>query len=101
MGFTTGDARRRPRSPLRDRVMGARRESSGRFLNRIDEIVIFRKLEAEQLHRITDLLLGESRDRLRAQDIDIEFTPDAVDWIAEHGHQPEFGALAAAPDHRP
>ena len=47
---------------LRDRVMGRLRESMRpEFLNRIDEIVIFRKLEAQQLHRITDLLLGESR----------------------------------------
>ncbi|MCL2533347.1 MAG: ATP-dependent Clp protease ATP-binding subunit [Nocardiaceae bacterium] len=92
LGFTTGDAAAAEK-PLRDRVMGRLRESfRPEFLNRIDEIVIFRKLEAEQLHRITDLLLSESRDRLRAKDIDIEFTPDAVDWIAEHGHQPEFGA---------
>ncbi|MDH6280742.1 ATP-dependent Clp protease ATP-binding subunit [Prescottella agglutinans] len=92
LGFTTGDAAA-VEKPLRDRVMGRLRESfRPEFLNRIDEIVIFRKLEADQLHRITDLLLSESRDRLRAKDIDIEFTPDAVDWIAEHGHQPEFGA---------
>ncbi|CAM2929208.1 ATP-dependent Clp protease ATP-binding subunit [Prescottella defluvii] len=92
LGFTTGDAAAAEK-PLRDRVMGRLRESfRPEFLNRIDEIVIFRKLEAQQLHRITDLLLSESRDRLRTKDIDIEFTPDAVDWIAEHGHQPEFGA---------
>ncbi|MGO4202742.1 ATP-dependent Clp protease ATP-binding subunit [Rhodococcus sp. TAF43] len=92
LGFTTGDAAAAEK-PLRDRVMGRLRESfRPEFLNRIDEIVIFRKLEAQPLHRITDLLLSESRDRLRAKDIDIEFTPDAVDWIAEHGHQPEFGA---------
>ncbi|RVW06444.1 ATP-dependent Clp protease ATP-binding subunit [Rhodococcus spongiicola] len=92
LGFTTGDAAAAEK-PLRDRVMGRLRESfRPEFLNRIDEIVIFRKLEAQQLHLITDLLLSESRDRLRAKDIDIEFTPDAVDWIAEQGHQPEFGA---------
>ncbi|WP_430331044.1 ATP-dependent Clp protease ATP-binding subunit [Rhodococcus sp. ACT016] len=92
LGFNTGDAAAAEK-PLRDRVMGRLRESfRPEFLNRIDEIVIFRKLEADQLHRIADLLLSESRDRLRAKDIDIEFTPDAVDWIAEHGHQPEFGA---------
>ncbi|WFR72204.1 ATP-dependent Clp protease ATP-binding subunit [Prescottella defluvii] len=92
LGFTTGDAAA-VEKPLRDRVMGRLRESfRPEFLNRIDEIVIFRKLESDQLHRITDLLLSESRDRLRAKDIDIEFTPDAVDWIAEYGHQPEFGA---------
>ncbi|MCZ2839665.1 hypothetical protein [Modestobacter sp. VKM Ac-2985] len=62
------------------------------FLNRIDEIVVFRQLEAEQLARITDLLLDETRRRLSAQDVAIEFTPEAVVWLAERGHEPQFGA---------
>jgi ATP-dependent Clp protease ATP-binding subunit ClpC len=62
------------------------------FLNRIDEIVIFRRLTGEQLRQVTDLLLEETRRRLRAQDVSIEFTPDAVDWLARRGHQPEYGA---------
>lgn len=92
LGFITGDAESAEK-PLRDRVMARLRESMRpEFLNRIDEIVIFRKLDTEQLHRITDLLLEDSRKRLQSKGIDIEFTADAVDWIAEHGHQPEFGA---------
>ncbi|UYP19663.1 ATP-dependent Clp protease ATP-binding subunit [Rhodococcus sp. Z13] len=92
LGFTTGDAEA-DEKPLRDRVMSRLRESMRpEFLNRIDEIVMFRKLDDDQLHRITDLMLDDSRKRLRAQGIDIEFTPEAVDWIARHGHQPEFGA---------
>ncbi|WP_408642225.1 ATP-dependent Clp protease ATP-binding subunit [Speluncibacter jeojiensis] len=92
LGFTTGTPEATEK-PLRDRLMGRLRESfRPEFLNRIDEIVIFRKLEAEQLHRITDLMLGDSRERLSAKQIDIEFTDQAVDWIAEHGHEPEFGA---------
>ncbi|MDJ0112789.1 AAA family ATPase, partial [Rhodococcus erythropolis] len=56
LGFTTGDAESAEK-PLRDRVMARLRESMRpEFLNRIDEIVIFRKLDTEQLHRITDLL---------------------------------------------
>ncbi|ROZ44178.1 ATP-dependent Clp protease ATP-binding subunit [Rhodococcus sp. WS3] len=92
LGFITGDAESAEK-PLRDRVMARLRESMRpEFLNRIDEIVIFRKLDTEQLHRITDLLLEDSRKRLQSKGIEIEFTSDAVDWIAEHGHQPEFGA---------
>ncbi|MDV7240810.1 MULTISPECIES: ATP-dependent Clp protease ATP-binding subunit [Rhodococcus] len=92
LGFTTGDAEASEK-PLRDRVMGRLRESMRpEFLNRIDEIVIFRKLDTEQLHRITDLLLDDSRKRLEAKGIEISFSDAAVDWIAEHGHQPEFGA---------
>ncbi|WP_409061959.1 ATP-dependent Clp protease ATP-binding subunit [Streptomyces sp. SYP-A7185] len=62
------------------------------FLNRIDEVVIFRRLSGEQLRQVTDLLLEETRRRLHAQDITIEFAPAAVDWLARRGHQPEYGA---------
>jgi len=62
------------------------------FLNRIDEIIIFRQLAAPQLRLITDLLLEETRRRLHAQNITVEVTDPAADWIAEVGYQPEFGA---------
>ncbi|WP_116026903.1 ATP-dependent Clp protease ATP-binding subunit [Thermomonospora umbrina] len=78
---------------LRDRVMGRLKEAfRPEFLNRIDEIIVFRRLDAEQLHQITDLLLEETRRRLHAQDLTVEFTPESVDWLARQGYQPEFGA---------
>jgi ATP-dependent Clp protease ATP-binding subunit ClpC len=78
---------------LRDAVMRRLREAfRPEFLNRIDEIVVFRRLEPEQLAQITDLLLEETRRRLSAQDIAVEFTPAAVAWLAERGHEPQFGA---------
>ncbi|NVI92517.1 ATP-dependent Clp protease ATP-binding subunit [Actinomadura sp. BRA 177] len=80
-------------SALSDRIMRRLRESfRPEFLNRIDEIIVFRRLEAGQLRQITDLLLDETRRRLRAQDVDVDFTAEAVDWLAERGYQPEFGA---------
>src|SRR5690606_40548038 len=57
-----------------------------------DEIVVFRKLDSGQLAQITELLLDNTRRRLRAQGIEVEFSRSAVDWLAEHGYQPEFGA---------
>ena len=62
------------------------------FLNRIDEVIVFKRLDSTQLRTITDLLLGETRERLASLDIGIEFTESAVDWLSEHGYQPEFGA---------
>jgi ATP-dependent Clp protease ATP-binding subunit ClpC len=62
------------------------------FLNRIDEIVVFRRLTGDQLRQITELLLERTRRRLRAQGIAVEFTGGAVDWLAERGYQPEYGA---------
>jgi ATP-dependent Clp protease ATP-binding subunit ClpC len=78
---------------LRDQLMRRLRESfRPEFLNRIDEIIVFRQLDKAELRQVTQLLLEETRRRLRAQEVGVEFTPAAVDWIAEHGFQPEFGA---------
>ncbi|MFJ3231865.1 ATP-dependent Clp protease ATP-binding subunit [Streptomyces sp. NPDC086787] len=62
------------------------------FLNRVDEIVVFRELSAERLRQITDLLLEHTRELLRAQGASVDFTDAAVGWLAERGHQPEYGA---------
>jgi ATP-dependent Clp protease ATP-binding subunit ClpC len=62
------------------------------FLNRIDEIVVFRQLTGAQLRQITDLLLESTRRLLDGQGISVHFTDAAVDWIAERGYQPEYGA---------
>jgi ATP-dependent Clp protease ATP-binding subunit ClpC len=62
------------------------------FLNRIDEIVIFRQLTEDQLRQITNLLLERTRRMLHAQGITVDFTDAAVDWLAERGYQPEYGA---------
>ncbi|MFJ8135270.1 ATP-dependent Clp protease ATP-binding subunit [Streptomyces sp. NPDC096013] len=62
------------------------------FLNRIDEIVVFRQLTAEQLRLITGLLLEHTRRLLHAQGITVEFTDPAVDWLSRRGYQPEYGA---------
>ncbi|MFD3841157.1 ATP-dependent Clp protease ATP-binding subunit [Streptomyces sp. NPDC058642] len=62
------------------------------FLNRIDEIVVFRQLTQEQLRRITNLLLDRTRRMLHAQGITVDFTDPAVDWLAQRGYQPEYGA---------
>jgi ATP-dependent Clp protease ATP-binding subunit ClpC len=62
------------------------------FINRIDEIIVFRGLTREQLAEITKLLLERVRRRLRAQHIEVEFSHDAVEYLAEVGFDPEFGA---------
>jgi ATP-dependent Clp protease ATP-binding subunit ClpC len=62
------------------------------FINRIDEIIVFRALTAEQLVEITGLMLDRLRRRLHAQEIEVEFTDDAVRLLAERGFDPEFGA---------
>ncbi|MCI4067038.1 ATP-dependent Clp protease ATP-binding subunit [Micromonospora sp. R77] len=94
VGFGAGEpGTERETDELRERLTRRLQETfRPEFLNRIDETIIFRRLEAEQLRQITGLLLEETRRRLHAQDIRVEFTAAGVDWLAEHGYQPEFGA---------
>ena len=62
------------------------------FLNRVDEIILFRGLDRVQLRQITALLLERTRRRLRAQDVGLTVTDAALDWLANRGYQPEYGA---------
>ncbi|MGB9033929.1 MAG: AAA family ATPase, partial [Paeniglutamicibacter sp.] len=78
---------------LRAKVMGRLRETMRpEFLNRIDETVLFRKLEAEQLREIVRMQLRRTEARLAAHGIGLAVDEAAVGWIAEAGHEPEFGA---------
>ena len=62
------------------------------FINRIDEIIVFRALTKEQTTEIAALLLERTERRLKAQDVDVEFAEEAVSLVAEEGFDPEFGA---------
>ncbi|WP_084529371.1 ATP-dependent Clp protease ATP-binding subunit [Nocardia crassostreae] len=62
------------------------------FLNRLDEQIIFHRLDKTQLRTIVDLVLDGTRRRLRAQDIELDVSDKAMDWLADNGYQPEFGA---------
>ncbi|WP_433873211.1 ATP-dependent Clp protease ATP-binding subunit [Saccharopolyspora sp. CA-218241] len=89
IGFSTGEGE----PDLDERIMPKLRDVfRPEFLNRINEIVVFKRLEGDQLRLITRKLLDHTVERLSSRDIGVEFTPAAVDWIAERGYQPEFGA---------
>jgi ATP-dependent Clp protease ATP-binding subunit ClpC len=62
------------------------------FLNRIDEVIVFRALTREQIADIARLLLERTMRRLRAQNIEIEVSEEALELLAEEGFDPEFGA---------
>jgi ATP-dependent Clp protease ATP-binding subunit ClpB len=62
------------------------------FLNRIDEVIVFRPLSEEQLVDIVGLQIRGLRQRLAAQDIGLEVTVAAMRWLAKEGYNPDFGA---------
>ena len=62
------------------------------FLNRIDEVIMFRPLSKTDIRAIVELQLNEVRKVLAKQEIELEVTPHAMDWLADEGFHPEFGA---------
>lgn len=62
------------------------------FLNRLDEIIVFKSLTKEQIREIVDLMVAELRDRMIAQNMSIELTDAAKDFIADVGMDPTNGA---------
>jgi ATP-dependent Clp protease ATP-binding subunit ClpB len=77
----------------KDRLMDAlRRTFRPEFLNRIDEIVIFKALGSEEIHKIVDIQLEDLRKRLRERKISITLSPEARDLLAKRGYDPVFGA---------
>ncbi|KXK27335.1 MAG: ATP-dependent Clp protease ATP-binding subunit ClpC [candidate division WS6 bacterium OLB20] len=62
------------------------------FLNRIDEVIIFRPLEQKDLLQIVRLLIESTRRLLHAQGITLEITDAALEKLAELGYDPQYGA---------
>ncbi len=62
------------------------------FLNRIDEIITFDQLTKEQIADVVRLQLDKVRQMLEPQGFTLEVTPHAVEYLAEEGYDPEFGA---------
>jgi ATP-dependent Clp protease ATP-binding subunit ClpB len=77
----------------RERVMASvRAHFRPEFLNRLDEILVFRRLGLEQLRAIVDVQLERVRERFAQRDLGLDLTDEAKDWLAERGFDPVFGA---------
>ncbi|ADE56699.1 MULTISPECIES: ATP-dependent Clp protease ATP-binding subunit [Aminobacterium] len=62
------------------------------FINRVDEMVVFRPLSKKEMLVIVDIMLSDVRERLRYQDIDIKVSEEAKAFILEKGYNPRYGA---------
>ncbi|GAB1643747.1 ATP-dependent chaperone ClpB [Krasilnikovia sp. MM14-A1259] len=85
--FTLSDEERR------EEVMATvRAHFKPEFLNRLDDIVVFHALTAQDLAAIVDIQLGRLRNRLADRRLNLEVTDAAVQWLGEHGYDPIYGA---------
>ena len=62
------------------------------FLNRVDEIVLFKPLTMKEIERIVDLQLGLLRSRLAERHIDLQLSDTAKELLARRGYDPVYGA---------
>ena len=78
---------------MRERVTFALREHfRPEFLNRIDEVVFFHRLESKHIRHIAEIQLGNVRQLLAKRNISIEMTDAAMDLLIEEGYDPAYGA---------
>ena len=82
-----------PYEAIQERVFNVLQQNfRPEFLNRLDEIVVFKPLTKEQIVQIVDLLVARVAERLAERKIGLELTQEAKEWLAERGYDPIFGA---------
>ena len=62
------------------------------FLNRLDEVILFKPLTKENITGIVDLMMADVNRRLEDRELKIELTGDAKQYIVDHGYDPVYGA---------
>jgi ATP-dependent Clp protease ATP-binding subunit ClpB len=87
----TGSGEIKPEA--REMVIGElRRHFRPEFLNRVDDIVLFKPLNLEEIEKIVDLMLNDVRMRLADRNMMVEVSREALQHIAEQGFDPVYGA---------
>ncbi len=85
-----------PKQPVdqaREAVMAIVRQAfRPEFLNRLDEILIFHRLQREHMHAIVDIQLHHLRELLKERGLELKIDDKARDWLAQEGYDPVYGA---------
>jgi ATP-dependent Clp protease ATP-binding subunit ClpC len=93
LGFTPDSQKGLSDKEIRSRVMSELKKTfRPEFLNRVDEIIVFKSLTEEQILKIVDLMVAELRDRLIEQDMTINLTEAAKKAVAKEGTDTTMGA---------
>jgi len=78
---------------IRDKVMTeVKRFFRPEFLNRVDEVLVFRPLDRKQMEEIVEIQLRDLSERLKEQRLTVELTTNAKDLLVQEGFDPQFGA---------
>jgi ATP-dependent Clp protease ATP-binding subunit ClpC len=94
LGFTVGDDEHgMTYDDMKNRVMGElKKVFRPEFLNRIDDVIVFHKLQKEEIKQIVDLLLRRIRSSLAERDLQLDLSEAAEDFLVDKGWDPAMGA---------
>lgn len=92
-GFMSSASDKEDFEKIKETVLSElKKEFKPEFLNRVDETVVFNKLNKDNMQKITQNLLLELKERVKKLNIDISFSPEAVSALAEEGYSKTYGA---------
>ncbi len=92
-GFSVGDESGLSYDEMKSRVMGElKKVFRPELVNRIDEIIVFHKLDKEEIKTIIDLLLKRLREQMATHEVSVELTEEAKDLLVDKGYDPAMGA---------
>lgn len=92
LGFSGGESTLDDNEVKADVMGELKRQFKPEFLNRVDDIIVFKQLKKDDIKEIAKRLLNVLANRVAARDITIEFTDEAVSKIADEGFDPVYGA---------
>ena len=93
IGFGDDSSGEGQHTDMKEQMLEAlKRSFRPEFLNRIDDIIVFHKLDEANTLAIARLMLNSIRKRLEERDIHLDYTEDAVELLAKQGFDPEYGA---------
>ncbi|MCS7048219.1 MAG: ATP-dependent Clp protease ATP-binding subunit [Verrucomicrobiae bacterium] len=70
----------------------AKRAFKPEFLNRLDDVIVFRTLNKDDMRKIVELEVAKVKGRMKYKDVEIVLTPAATEFLIEKGYDPQFGA---------
>jgi ATP-dependent Clp protease ATP-binding subunit ClpC len=92
-GFSVGEENGLSYDEMKGRVMGElKKVFRPELLNRIDEIIVFHKLEKTEIMQIVDMMLKRLREQMANHEVSIELTEEAKELLVDKGYDPAMGA---------
>jgi len=93
LGFSIGDEQGLSYDDMKERVMSElKKVFRPELLNRIDEVIVFHKLEKSEILEVVDLMMKRVREEMGKHDVVIELTREARELLVEQGYDPAMGA---------